>query len=346
MEGSEFPELIPGLPEELGLECLTRLPYSAHGVASQVCRRWRLLLKSKEFYFHRKKHGYTRKLACLVQSTGVVVVSCGGMKQSGSPSYGITVFDPVSRTCERLPPIPKYPNGLPLFCQVASSEGKLVLTGGWDPVSYEPVKDVFVYDFTIRRWKQGKEMAGKRSFFAIGACSGRVLVAGGHDENKNAISSGWVYDVNRNEWSELPPLSQERDECEGLVIGDEFWVVSGYGTETQGAFEGSAEVYGIGSGEWRRVEGVWEAGRCPKSCVGVGKDGGLANLGELDPVVRVGVCGVMMGNRVLVTGSEYEGAAQGFYTAEMVEGQNGKIERIDTGDGFSGFVQSGCCVEI
>ncbi|CAK7339130.1 unnamed protein product [Dovyalis caffra] len=347
MASTLFTELIPSLPQELGLECMTRLAYTAHRVASQVCKQWRELLESKEFYYHRKKLGYTQKVACLVQAVhGADVLQ--GSKRGNSPSFGITVFDSVNKTWERLDPVPRYPNGLPLFCQLASCEGKLVVMGGWDPVSYEQVSHVFVYDFTTRKWREGKEMPSKRSFFAIGAYSGRVYAVGGHDENKNALKTGWVYDLSKDEWTELPQMSQERDECEGVVIGDEFWVVSGYGTDNQGDFEGSAEVYEFGSSQWKRVKEAWISGRCPRCSVGVGKDGKLMSWADLDPAVRIAVRGIMLGSRIMVAGSDNPGAPQGFYLTEERKdgGQNGKLEKINVPEEFSGFVQSGCCVEI
>ncbi|KAJ6392685.1 hypothetical protein OIU77_022223 [Salix suchowensis] len=345
MERTEFTEFIPSLPQELGLECMTRLPYMAHRVASRVCKQWRELLESEDFYYRRKKLRYTHKVACLVQAVHGADVPQGS-KAGSSPSFGITVFDSVSQTWQRLDPVPKYPGGLPLFCQLASCDGKLVVMGGWDPVSYEQVSHVFVYDFPTRMWREGKEMPSKRSFFAIGAYSGRVYVAGGHDENKNALKTGWVYDLSKDEWAELSQMSQERDECEGVVIGDEFWVVSGYRTDNQGEFEESAEVYEFRPGQWRRVEEAWVPGRCPRSCVGAGKDGKLMRWADLDPEVRVAGRGIMFGPRVMFIGSENPGAPQGFYMVEMKDGQNGRLEKINVPEEFSGFVQSGCCVEI
>ena len=344
-------ELVPCLPEEIGLDCLTRVPYTAYGIASQVCRRWHELLQSKEFYHHRKKSGHTHKVACLVQALPGANKSSTERKRGKPPSYGITVFDPVGvGTWERLDPVPKYPDGLPQFCQLASCEGKLVVMGGWDPVSYNPVTDVFVYDFTTSQWRQGADMPAKRSFFATGAYEGQVCVAGGHDEYKNASRSAWVYDLRRDKWDELTQLSQERDECEGTVIGDEFWVVSGYDTESQGVFEGSADVYAFGLGGWRRVDGVWEPGQCPRSCVGVRRDGKLVSWAESDSAVRVGTCGVMLGARTLVTGSAGQGAPQGLYMVEMEKDEKdkkyGKLVRISVPHEFSGFVRSGCWVEI
>ncbi|PSS36282.1 F-box/kelch-repeat protein [Actinidia chinensis var. chinensis] len=339
---TEFTELIPGLPEELAFECLTRLHFTTHRVASGVCRRWRDLLHSRDFYYHRKRTGFTRKAACLVHSFPAQSES----KPVGPPSYGLSVFDPVSGVWDRVDPVPKYPEGFPLFCQVVSSEGKVVVMGGWDPASWDPVRDVFVFEFTTRRWTQRQDMPSKRSFFAACAVDGRVYVAGGHDESKNALSSAWVYDIRSDEWTELTRMSEERDECEGVVIGSEFWVVSGYGTESQGGFKSSAESLDLRSGQWSLVEGAWGPSQCPRSCAGVGKDGNLVCWAELDPAVRFGSCGVDLGDQTLVTGSEYQGAPHGFYLVDKKEGQNGKLVKIEVPDEFSGFVQSGCCIEI
>ena len=98
--------------------------------------------------------------------------------------------------------------------------------GGWDPASYNPITEVFVYDFTTRRWRWGNDMSSKRLFFAIRAISGWVYIAGGHDENKNVLESEWVYNMRKDEWAELSRMSQERDKCEGVVIG--WWFFLSY----------------------------------------------------------------------------------------------------------------------
>ncbi|XP_002531581.2 F-box/kelch-repeat protein At1g80440 [Ricinus communis] len=335
-------ELIPDLPEEIALDCLTRLHYTTHPVASLVCKNWNHLLQSKHFYYHRKQSSQTHKAACLIQLLPAISAS----KPVCPPRYGVTLCDPINGIWERFELVPEYPDGLPLFCQVTSSEGKLLVIGGWDPVSYEPVSYVFVYDFITGIWRQGKDMPESRSFFAVGELNGRVIIAGGHNMNKTALSSAWSYDVSQDEWTELPRMSQERDECEGVVIGSEFWVVSGYQTDSQGRFEGSAEVIESGASEWRRVEDAWKdaaVNRSPKSCIGVDKGGKLLSWAEADSEVKFGACGVQSGEWALVSGSAYQGGAQGFF---LKEGQDGKWKRLNVPEEFSGFVQSGCSVEI
>ncbi|XP_071719746.1 F-box/kelch-repeat protein At2g44130-like [Rutidosis leptorrhynchoides] len=344
-------ELIPGLPDEIALECLTRLHYSVFDIASRVCQRWRNLLQNREFYYHRKKTGFTRKFACLVQSLPAQNITNSETEAISSKpekqlKYGLSGYDPITRIWEQIDSVPKFVTGLPLFCQVTSTEGKLIIMGGWNPTSWEPLRDVFVYEFSTRRWTQRVDMPSTRSFFSTGAFNGKVYVAGGHDDNKNALKSAWVYDVISDEWTELSPMSEERDECEGMIIGSEFWVVSGYETDSQGMFKNSAEVFDIAAGTWRRVDEVWRVSRCPRSCVAVGQNGKLVSWDEVEPAVQVGTCGVDLGDRVLVTGSAYQGAPQAVFVGKKIEGQNGKLVKMDVPDEFSGFVQSGCLVEI
>ncbi|KAI3743298.1 hypothetical protein L1987_61004 [Smallanthus sonchifolius] len=345
---SDSSDLIPGLPDEIALECLTRLHYEAHGVAADVCRRWRHLLQDKEFYYHRKKHGFTRKAACLVQSLPVHFEPGRSNAKTENPlKYGLSVFDPITGIWGKIDPVPKYPDGLPLFCQVASSEGKLIVMGGWDPTSWEPLRDVFVYEFTTRKWTQRVDMPSTQSFFAARAFDGYVYIAGGHDESKNALRSAWVYDIAADEWTELTQMSEERDECEGVIVGSEFWVVSGYDTDSQGRFKNSAEVLDIKTGLWRHVEEAWGVSRCPRSWLAVGQNGNLTSWDAYAPAVEVGTCWVDLGDRVFVTGSAHQGAAQAVFVVEKTsQGQIGKLRKVNTPFEFSGFVQSGCLVEI
>lgn len=307
----ELQELIPGFPDDVALECLSRSHYSSHHHASSVCRRWRHLLHSSDFYRLRRQTGHTHLAACLIQARPDPKPA-----HSGPPAFGISVFDSVSQTWERVESYPKYPGRLPLFCHITSSQGKLILMGGWDPDTYDPVTDVFIYDFRAQKWARGSDMPTKRSLFAIGSVDGRVLIAGGHDESKNALDSAWAYSMDSGEWSELTRMTESRDECSGLMIGPEFWVVSGYETESQGSFKQSADVYDIVTGQWRRVDDVWDTCQSPRSCVGVGRDGGLFSWAGSGPEDQVGTCAVDMGNRTLVSGSERYGAAGGFFLVE------------------------------
>ncbi|KAK9672136.1 hypothetical protein RND81_12G079300 [Saponaria officinalis] len=121
------------------------------------------------------------------------------------------------------------------------------------------------------RWTRPQE-----SFFAAAAVDGGVYVVGGHDARKNALRTAEVYDVEADEWRKLPEMAEERDECHGIVLKDEnnsvkFWVVSGYGTESQGRFRSDGEYYNPETNTWVKIENIWPyAGDSPKYTVVTG----------------------------------------------------------------------------
>ncbi|XP_004136552.3 F-box/kelch-repeat protein At2g44130 [Cucumis sativus] len=335
-------ELIPGLPEEIALECLTRSHFTTHRVAARVSRRWHRLFLSRHFYNLRKLSGRTHKAVFAVQS---LLQPVSDEAKSAAPiAFGVSAFDPATGNWTRIKPIEKYPNGLPLFCRIIGVDGKLAVIGGWDPVSYRPVEDVFVYEFAAEKWRQGKGMPEKRSFFGATEYGGEIFVAGGHDEGKNAAASAWVYNIRNDEWRELPAMSRGRDECEAVAIGSEIWVVSGYETENQGNFERTAEVYETKTGKWRRVESAWCEERSPRNVVGVGREGELFNwataaaAAKTTAVTGEGIVGVNMEEKAIVF--------MGRNGVFMGECQNGKLERIELPEEFSGFVQSACYTHI
>ncbi|KAL2926123.1 hypothetical protein RDABS01_023855 [Bienertia sinuspersici] len=341
-----FQELIPGLPDDIAQKCLARIQTTDFLPATGVCTRWRSLLKSNRFSTHRKQSGLTHLYAFLIQARPESI----GSKPVSSSDFGITLFDLSTRSWERVDSPPEYASGLPLFCQMASTEGKLVLMGGWDPDDYEPVTRVFVYDFVTQVWNKGKDMPCKRSFFATGGINGRVYVAGGHDPDKNGLNTVCVYDVLNDRWAELTQMNQVRDECQGLVNGSEFWVISGYDTESQGMFKSSAEVYDINSGEWTQLKDVWPSCQSPRSCIGFGNDRELVNWAESRPdEARIGTCAVELGDHLLMCGSPSEGATRVFFLGNRLKnGKYGKFEKLVNvlPNEFMGFVQSGCYMEV
>ncbi|CAN8280118.1 unnamed protein product [Cochlearia groenlandica] len=253
-------DLIPGLPEELAMECLLRVPFEFHSYMKSVCRKWRNLISDRSFNIERLRSNKAESLLCLVQP--LISSSPNQPRVIGTPLYGLSVYNATLDTWHRVIAIP---DRIPLFCECVSLQelGKVLLIGGWDPETLQPVKDVFVLDFTSgtgRRWRRGKPMAAARSFFACATVgSAKVYVAGGHDDQKNALKSAEVYDVEKDEWSTIAPLAEGRDECHGFSTTADFGfcVLSGYGTDTQGQFRSDAEIYDPITNSWSVIENVW-----------------------------------------------------------------------------------------
>lgn len=288
----EVQNLIPGLPDEIALECLIRVPYKYHSEIKSVCHGWQNLISSFSFYEERIKSGTAEHLVCQVQplpppkdSSSHFIYDCAGRitsskkeedeqfpgeyqnqnnqqhQQNQQIRYGLTIFNASNQTWERMNP--KNLGKIPMFCQCVAipASRKLLLLGGWDPTTLEPVADVYVLDMAkSSRWRRAAPMSVARSFFACAVVgSTRVYVAGGHDNQKNALKSAEVYDVEADEWKILPEMEEERDECLGLSWegDDKFWVVSGYGTESQGRFKSDAECYDPDTGIWSKIDTLW-----------------------------------------------------------------------------------------
>jgi len=92
---------------------------------------------------------------------------------------------------------------------------------------------------------------GPHTFFSCASDHERMMyVAGGHNEEKNALKSAFAYDVVNDMWILLPNMARERDECKVVFCaGDNGFgttkVVGGYCTEMQGRFERSAEEFDV-----------------------------------------------------------------------------------------------------
>ncbi|WOL14302.1 hypothetical protein Cni_G23082 [Canna indica] len=284
MEGEETCQgLIPGLPDDIALDCLARVTVRFHQSLRLVCRSWRDLVIAPDFYRHRERIGVAENLIFLVQ-TVIPAEKDGnredddeeGEKGGGAawrpPVYGLSIYNATSGSWHHV----ATSEAVPLFAQVAAVGRKVVLLGGWDPVTLDQTAEVRVLDPATGGWRRGAAMTAARSFFACAAVAGRVYVAGGHDEQKNALRTAESYDLAADAWAALPEMGDERDECQGVAAGGRFWAVSGYGTEGQGRFVGAAEWYDAEAGAWRREEGVWEASGA--ACVGLAR-GRMWSLG-------------------------------------------------------------------
>lgn len=246
--------LIPGLSHDIALQCLLRLPLvpvQAHAQLQCVCRAWYNLFNSSEFYELRKKAGTTELCVCLLQAIP--------RKSSHQhPEFGVSILNEKLNSWQRLPPIPGFDHrGLPLFCRFASVGGNLVVLGGWDPSTMDELRTVYIFTFSSGQWRRGADMPSTRSFFSCGVLNGGVLVAGGHDRNKDALCTAARYNLRDDQWEPLPDMHTERDECTSAVLDGKFYVISGYITSCPGDFRRDAEVYDPKRNTWTQADDTW-----------------------------------------------------------------------------------------
>uniref|UniRef100_A0A0D9WRQ5 F-box domain-containing protein n=1 Tax=Leersia perrieri TaxID=77586 RepID=A0A0D9WRQ5_9ORYZ len=379
--GDDYKELIPGLPEEVARECLIRVGFDQLPVVRRISRQWKAEVESPAYNRMRKSERLTRPAIALVQARPELAVGAGlAAEKDSSPgnSYRMVLMDPAEGKWTPLPELPGISGGsLPLFCQVTAVDGggaegrkRLVVVGGWDPETWAPTDSVFVYDFLTGAWRRGAAMPGpRRSFFACAAVGGKVFVAGGHDEEKNALRSAVAYDPDADEWVSLPDMAEERDEPRGLSVAGKFLVVGGYTTTAQGRFVGSGESFDPASNTWSPVqEGLVDDGACPRTCCVAPGDGERMYMvrdghlvarrhGEsaawraVAPVpedARTATVVAAVGDGVVVViGSDCHGGEQAVYTLRE-EGGNKPASwaRSLAPAEFAGHVQAACVLEI
>ncbi|WOL08133.1 hypothetical protein Cni_G16885 [Canna indica] len=367
-------QLIPGLPEDVARECLSRVSFEDLSTVRAVCKQWKHSLDSPLFDKIRKSAGAARPVVALAQSEPPPLNSDEEAQRGSTPSpllYRLSLFEPATGSWSLAPPIPRRFSGLPLFCQLVAIGRKLVVLGGWNSRTWNTSAEVHIYDLVSQTWRHGAPMPGPpRSFFACAAWEERgiVFVAGGHDESKDALRSALAYDMATNAWIHLPDMARHRDECRGVFAGGVFHVLGGYPTEAQAQFTRSAESFDVAAWRWGPVEEEkLEKPVCPRTSV-VGKDGRLymcspkgqvvvlheegdrgdrawRQIAELPGDVRAALQMVAWEGGMMVLGSGAQRGEQVAHILEM-EGKDQKWRKVEIPREFSGHVQAACCVEI
>ncbi|XP_004486716.1 F-box/kelch-repeat protein At1g80440-like [Cicer arietinum] len=363
-------ELISGLPEDIARECLIRVSYQQFPAVASVSKGWKTEIQMPEFRRLRKNTGHVQKILVTVQSrfdsekykTGLLV------KAMTNPVYKLSVLETETGIWSELPLGPELSDGLPLFCQIAGVGYDLVVMGGWAPDSFKASNSVFIYNFLSAKWRRGADMpGGPRTFFSCTSDHDRmVYVAGGHDEEKNALKSAFAYDVANDVWIPLPDMSRERDECKavfrrGNTGGGKVRIVGGYCTEMQGRFERSAEEFDVDTWKWGPVvEEFLDESTCPRTCVdGCDVEGRMYMCKGGDVVVlegdtwkevakmpkeinNVACLGAWEGSLLLIGSSGFGQPNMGF----VLDLKSGAWAKLVSPENYCGHVQSGCLLEI
>ncbi|KAI3977301.1 hypothetical protein MKX01_000214 [Papaver californicum] len=358
-------EIIPGLLDEIGRQCLIRIPFDQFPTLTSVSRKWKEQIESKEFLQQRKTSGFNQSLIGLIQTHPVTFLTPNKSRASTAPLYRLGLFEPGKHELNELPPIPGCEDGLPRFCHCAGVGRNIVVIGGWNTKTWELLNTVYIYDLITATWRRGVDMpGGKRSSFACASDLNRmVYIAGGHDQDKNTLRSALAYDVLGDVWFSLPDMARPRDECKGLFYGGKFNIIGGYQTEMQGDFDKSAEIFYVDTWNWDSDEKeILETDSCHKTCA-FDHHGNLykcdsAYLSRLHGSTWQRLIGfpsdVHMGtfittwqDKMFVIGARIFGGPPNCYAIEF-EKQKGAatLTKLEIPEEFIGPVQFGCNLEL
>ncbi|XP_077224213.1 uncharacterized protein LOC143857656 [Tasmannia lanceolata] len=186
--------LLPPLPNEIGIQCIARVPRSFHPNLSMVCRSWRSLLRSHLFYSTRSHLKCTQQFLYFNTKHGLTL-----------KWYVVDICNENPRKIKPLPPFPS-PIGFGFGCVVLGP--CLYVLGGRvnDGALVEAIRswDMWVYDARTNRWEAGPNMMIGRMFHRATVVNGKIYVVGG-DFNFSTVVDPWaeVLDPTLGSWMPL-----------------------------------------------------------------------------------------------------------------------------------------------
>ncbi|XP_019191829.1 PREDICTED: F-box/kelch-repeat protein At1g15670-like [Ipomoea nil] len=339
-------ELIPGLPNEVALECLIRISFDQFPKAASVCRAWNGVIKQPEFLRRRKASGLTRPFIAMAQSKDRL---CGNQ-----PVCRLTLFEPVKGRCYDVPPIPEMVESMPVFCRVVGIGPELAVIGGCDRVTGEFLKSVFIYNFLSARWRRGADMPGnERLFFGCAASEeeGMVVVAGGLDSDNNSLNSTLAYDMARDRWMSLPDMSYGRDQCTCVFHRGKFHAIGSY-------YEVEAnqitETLDLVTRQWHLSDRISDVMTLSYPAIYLEICGVIYIVNESRDVIALQDGTWVVITRVpdeicsvaYVTRWQGKMMVMGSRRAYMLEVKSKKWTKVEIPSEYCGYVLSSCCIDL
>ncbi|WOL16915.1 hypothetical protein Cni_G25703 [Canna indica] len=213
------PPLLPGLPDDLAIACLIRVPRVQHQNLRFVCKRWNRLVSGNYFYSLRKKLGMAEEWVYVI-------------KRDRDGKICWYAFVPIHQLWRSLPPVPvDYSEAIGFGCAVLSG-CYLYLFGGKNP-SKGSMRRVVFYNARTNKWHRAPDMLRKRQFFSSCVINNCLYVAGGECEgNLRTLRSGEVYDPNRNRWTFIAEMTIEMTPFIGVVYEGK-WFLKGLDNNRQ-----------------------------------------------------------------------------------------------------------------
>ncbi|GFS43134.1 galactose oxidase/kelch repeat superfamily protein [Actinidia rufa] len=211
--------LFPGLPDDIALNCLLRVPIKSHTACRAVCKRWYLLFSSKVRFFTRRREFRLRDPWLFVFAFN----KCIGRIQW-------LVFDLTHFSWHSIPAMPCKDNICPhgFRCVSIPSEGVLFVCGGVLCDVDCPLNLVLKYEMRKNRWTVMTKMNMGRLFFASGVIDGMIYVAGGNSTDIFELDSAEVFDPDKGTWRQISSMGTNMASYDAAVLNGKLLVTEGW----------------------------------------------------------------------------------------------------------------------
>lgn len=225
--------LIPGLYDDVALNCLAWTSRSDYCSLSCLNSRFNKLVRSGYLYDLRKKLEIVEHWVYMV-----------------CDPRGWEAFIPMRNKWVKLPRIP---------CDECFSHadkeslvvGSELLVFGRELFGFATWK----YSLIQNSWLKCEGINHPRCLFGSGSLGSIAIVAGGSDKSGNILKSAELYDSSTGRWEILPNMHSPRKLCSGFFMDEKFYVIGGMTSHTDSLTCG--EELDLKTRKWRRIEGMY-----------------------------------------------------------------------------------------
>ncbi|KAE9462317.1 hypothetical protein C3L33_05772, partial [Rhododendron williamsianum] len=213
------PPLLPGLPDDLAIACLIRVPRAEHTKLRLVCKRWYRLLAGNYYYSLRRSLGMAEEWVYVIKRD-----------RDGRISWH--AYDPMYQLWQPLPPVPAEYSGALGFGSAVLSGCHLYLFGGKDTIRGS-MRRVIFYNARTNKWHRAPDMLRKRHLFGSCVINNCIYVSGGECEGiQRTLRSAEVYDPNKSRWNFIADMSTAMVPFIGVVHNGK-WFLKGLGSHRE-----------------------------------------------------------------------------------------------------------------
>ncbi|KAL5977349.1 hypothetical protein ACLOJK_021695 [Asimina triloba] len=228
--------LLPGLHDDMALDCLALTCRSDYPSLSCLSKRFRLLINSGYLYKLRRQLGIVEHW---------VYLACSLMPWEA--------FDPVRQRWMRLPRMP-CDECFSYADKESLAVGTQLLVFGRELSGFA----IWMYSLVSRDWSRCPLMNLPRCLFGSSSRGEIAIVAGGSDKNGRVLKSAELYNSETDYWEILPDMNLPRKMCSGFFMDRKFYVIGGMSSITDSLTCG--EEYNLETRTWRRIENMYPRG--------------------------------------------------------------------------------------
>lgn len=230
--------LICGLPDDIALICLARVPRKYHTLLKCVSRRWRDLVSSEEWHAYRQKHKLDEPWIYALCRDKFERVCC-------------YVLDPYStrrswKLIEGFPPRSLKRKGMSF--EVLGKKVYLLGGCGW---LEDATDEVYSYDASTNRWSEAAPLSTARCYFACEVLNGKIYAIGGLGSKSNDPHSWDTYNPHTNSWKSHLDPNIVPDIEDSIVLDEKIYIRCGTSALTSHVY---AVVYNPSHGTWQHAD--------------------------------------------------------------------------------------------